>query len=78
MYRLRALDPAALQRVLERTGVGWAVAGHAGIEVQVLGGEAAAARLLGELIAAGVAVTAFAPVGGSLEAAYLDLVEGQK
>ena len=53
-------------------------AGHAGIDVQVLGGEAAAARLLGELVAAGVAVTAFAPVGGSLEAAYLDLVEGQK
>ena len=77
-YRLRALDPAELQRVLERAGVGWAVAGHAGIDVQVLGGEAAAARLLGELIAAGVAVTAFAPVGGSLEAAYLDLVEGQK
>jgi ABC-2 type transport system ATP-binding protein len=77
-YRLRSLDPAALQGALERAGVGWVGAGHAGIDVQVLGGEPAAARLLGELIAAGVAVTAFAPVGGSLEAAYLDLVEGQK
>ncbi len=77
-YRLRSLDPAGLQQALERAGVGWAGAGHAGIDVQVLGGEAAAARLLGELVAAGVAVTAFAPVGGSLEAAYLDLVEGQR
>jgi ABC-2 type transport system ATP-binding protein len=77
-YRLRALDPAALQRALERAGVGWVEAGHAGIDVQVLGGEQSAARLLGELVAAGVSVAAFAPVGGSLEAAYLDLMEGQK
>jgi ABC-2 type transport system ATP-binding protein len=77
-YRLRALDPDALRTALERAGVGWAGAGHAGLDVQVLGGESAAARLLGELIAAGIAVTAFAPVGGSLEATYLDLVEGQK
>ena len=46
--------------------------------MQVLGGEPAAARLLGELVAAGVSVTAFAPVGGELEVAYLDLVEGQR
>jgi ABC-2 type transport system ATP-binding protein len=77
-YRLRALDPPGLQQALERAGVGWVGAGHAGIDVHVVGGEASAARLLGELVAAGVAVTAFAPVGGSLEAAYLDLVEGQK
>jgi ABC-2 type transport system ATP-binding protein len=77
-YRLRSLDPAALQQALERAGVRWVGAGHAGIDVQVLGGEPAAARLLGELVAAGVAITAFAPVGGSLEAAYLDLVEGRR
>jgi ABC-2 type transport system ATP-binding protein len=77
-YRLRALNPIALQEALERAGVGWTAAGHAGLDVQVLGGEASAARLLGELIAAGVQVAAFAPVGGSLEATYLDLVEGQR
>jgi ABC-2 type transport system ATP-binding protein len=77
-YRLRALEPDRLREALERAGVGWVGAGHAGIDVQVLGGEQTAARLLGELVAAGVEVTAFAPVGGSLEAAYLDLVEGQK
>jgi ABC-2 type transport system ATP-binding protein len=77
-YRLRALDPVGLQRALEEAGVGWTAAGHAGLDVQVLGGEEVAARLLGELIAGGVQVTAFAPVGGSLEATYLDLVEGQR
>jgi ABC-2 type transport system ATP-binding protein len=77
-YRLRALDSAALRQALERAGVGWVEAGHAGIDVEVLGGEPSAARLLGELVAAGVAVTAFAPLGGALEATYLDLVEGQR
>ena len=77
-YRMKALDPVALQEALAAAGVGWTAAGHAGIDVQVLGGETSAARLLGELIAGGVQVTAFAPVGGSLEATYLDLVEGQR
>ena len=77
-YRLRALDPGPLRQALERSGVGYAEAGLAGIDVEVLGGEESAARLLGELVAAGLAVTAFAPVGGSLEATYLDLVEGQR
>jgi ABC-2 type transport system ATP-binding protein len=77
-YRLRALNPVALQEALETAGVGWTGAGHAGIDVQVLGGEEVAARLLGELIAGGVQVAAFAPVGGSLEATYLDLMEGQR
>jgi ABC-2 type transport system ATP-binding protein len=77
-YRVRALDPAGLRAELERLGVGWTDAGHAGLDVQVLGGEPVAARLLGELVGAGLQVTAFAPVGGSLEATYLDLVEGQR
>jgi ABC-2 type transport system ATP-binding protein len=77
-YRMRGLDPVALQTELERRGVGWSGAGHAGIDVQVLGGEESAARLLGELVAAGLRITAFAPLGGSLEATYLDLVEGQR
>jgi len=77
-YRLRALDGPALRDALERAGVGWVEAGHAGLDVEVLGGEPSAARLLAELVAAGVAVTAFAPLGGALEATYLDLVEGQR
>jgi ABC-2 type transport system ATP-binding protein len=77
-YRLRALDGGTLRQALERAGVGWAEAGHAGVDVEVLGGESSAARLLAELVGAGVAVTAFAPVGGALEATYLDLVEGQR
>jgi len=37
--------------------------------------EQAAAELLAHLVRGGVAVTAFAPVGGALEAAYLQLVD---
>jgi len=77
-YRLRALDPAALRAALERDRLPFADAGVAnGLDVQVVGGEAAAARLLASLVAAGVPVTAFAPVGGALEATYLDLMEGR-
>jgi len=77
-YRLRALDPAALRATLERHRLPFADAGVAnGLDVQVIGGEAAAARLLASLVAAGVPVTAFAPVGGALEATYLDLMEGR-
>ena len=80
-YRLRSLNPDALRRALERAGVGWASAGAggtAGLDVEIVGGERTAARLLSELVAAGVAVSAFAPLGGALEATYLDLVEGQR
>jgi len=45
--------------------------------VQITGGDPAAARLLSVLVAGGVPVTAFAPVGGALEATYLDLMEGR-
>ena len=77
-YRLRSLDPDALRRALERANVGWVEAGHAGLDVEVVGGERTAARLLSELVTAGVPISAFAPLGGALEATYLDLVEGQK
>jgi ABC-2 type transport system ATP-binding protein len=76
-YRLRALDPSALRQALEQAGVGWTEAGQAGLDVEVLGGEPSAAQLLSELVAAGIRVTAFAPLGGALEATYLDLVEGK-
>jgi ABC-type multidrug transport system ATPase subunit len=76
-YRLRSLDPAAMRAALERSGWPCAEAGPSAVDVQVAGGEPAAARLLASLVAAGVPVTAFAPVGGALEATYLDLMEGR-
>ena len=76
-YRLRALDPAGLRAALEGAGWRWVDAGPAGLDVAVAGGEPGAARLLATLVGAGVAVTAFAPTGGALEATYLDLMEGR-
>jgi len=77
-YRLRALDPGALRSALERAGLAFTDAGAAnGLDAQIVGGEVAAGRLLAALVAAGVPVTAFAPVGGALEAAYLGLMEGR-
>jgi hypothetical protein len=67
-----------LRAALEQDRQPFADAGVAnGLDVQVVGGEAGAARLLASLVAAGVPVTAFAPVGGALEATYLDLMEGR-
>jgi ABC-2 type transport system ATP-binding protein len=76
-YRLRSLDQAGLRTALERSGWPVAEAGSAGVDVQVPGGEPAAARLLASLVSAGIPITAFAPVGGALEATYLDLMEGR-
>jgi ABC-2 type transport system ATP-binding protein len=76
-YRLRSLDLSTLRSALERSGWACAEAGPAALDVQVAGGEPEAARLLASLVAAGVPVTAFAPVGGALEATYLDLMEGR-
>jgi ABC-2 type transport system ATP-binding protein len=76
-YRLRALDQAGLRSALERSGWPVTEAGSAGLDVQVTGGEAEAARLLASLVNAGIPITAFAPVGGALEATYLDLMEGR-
>jgi ABC-2 type transport system ATP-binding protein len=49
------------------TGMSW-------VDVE-LESEQAAADLLARLVGAGVPVTAFAPAGGALEAAYLELVD---
>jgi ABC-2 type transport system ATP-binding protein len=77
-YRLRALDAQALRQALERAGVGYTEAGVAGLDVEIVGGEASAARLLAELVKADVQITAFSPLGGALEQTYLNLVEGQR
>jgi len=74
-WRVRALDHAALATALgdralgsrDQPGTSW-------LDVE-LESEQQAAELLAELVRAGVLVTAFAPVGGALEAAYLELVD---
>ncbi len=76
-YRVRTLDAEALTRALDERGVSAITAGPSAVDVQVFGGEQNAARLLSELVGAGVPVTAFGPVGGSLEAAYLQLTDDQ-
>ncbi len=76
-YRLRALDLPGMRSALERSGWPCSDAGQAGLDVQVTGGEPEAARLLASLVTAGVPVTAFAPLGGALEATYLNLMEGR-
>ena len=43
-----------------------------------LGTEADAARLLHDLVVAGVAVTAFAPAGGALEETYMSMDAEQR
>ena len=74
-YRIRSLDAAALAQALGEHGVTPVPAGPSAVDVRVYGGEQNAARLLAELVASGVPVTAFGPVGGTLEAAYLQLTD---
>jgi ABC-2 type transport system ATP-binding protein len=78
-WRVRALDTGALIAALEqrdvthRTGA----ASEAGVQVD-LDSEAAAADLLGGLIADGVRVVSFAPAGNDLESAYLAFTEERR
>ncbi len=77
-YRVRSLDPGALERALRDQGAA-VVTGDAQrrtgwLEVDVRG-EDAAAHLLAALVGGGVPVTSFAPSSGALESAYLDLDE---
>ena len=77
-YVLRALDLAAARARLVELGVvfGEERGRQPGLGM-VLGTEADAAHLLTDVVAGGVAVTAFAPAGGAIEEAYLELgVEG--
>jgi len=75
-YRVRSTDHQRLVSVLGDLRVDYASAGGNGLDVHVYGGESAAARLLAELVGAGVPVTSYAPVGGNPEAAYLHLTQG--
>jgi ABC-2 type transport system ATP-binding protein len=73
-YAITALDPAAAAAAL--TGLGVVFESREGRRVSlsvVVGTQAQAAALLGDLVRAGVAVTSFAPAAGALEESYLSL-----
>jgi ABC-2 type transport system ATP-binding protein len=73
-WRIRALDRDALVAALSAAGHGHGPPGSSWMDVE-LASEQAAAELLARLVGGGVPVTAFAPLGGDLEAAYLSLVD---
>jgi len=74
-WRMRAVDQETLMAALADRPHG--PPGPHGVDVE-LGSEDEAADLLAELVGAGVRITAFAPVGGALEAAYLELVDDER
>lgn len=71
-WRLRSLDPDALVAALTRNGCNHDAPTPAGVDVRLTGDEAAA-QLLAGLIRDGVPVVACQPLGGQLEATYLEL-----
>ena len=73
-WRVRALDTARLVAALERNAYAFDDPTPAGVEVHLATDEAAADLLAG-LVGDGVPVVAFQPLGGALEAAYLQLTE---
>ena len=73
-WRLRALDTGLLLSALTRNGYAHDEPTPAGVDVQLASDEAAASLLAG-LIGEGVPVVACQPLGGALEAAYLQLTE---
>ena len=73
-WRLRALDMAALVAALAKRGVDHEPPTPAGVDV-LLTGDEAAASLLAALVRAKVPVVACQPLGGQLEATYLELTQ---
>jgi ABC-2 type transport system ATP-binding protein len=73
-WRVRALDADALVAAL--AGEDHDPPTPAGVDVRLTSDEAAA-DLLARLVRDGVGVVAFQPLGGALEAAYLELTEDQ-
>ena len=73
-WRLRALDTDALLRALDASRYDHDEPTPAGIDVRLASDEAAA-ELLAALVRDGVPVVACQPLGGALEAAYLELTE---
>ena len=73
-WRIRALDNEALLAALTRHAYDHDAPTPAGIDVHLTGDEAAAA-LLAVLVRDGVPVVGLQPLGGALEATYLELTE---
>jgi ABC-2 type transport system ATP-binding protein len=73
-WRLRSLDVPALLNALQRNGYDFDPPTPAGVDVRLTSDEAAAALLAG-LVGDGVPVVACQPLGGALEATYLQLTE---
>jgi ABC-2 type transport system ATP-binding protein len=76
-WRVRALDMSALLTALDRNGYDHDEPSTAGVDVRLDSDDAAAALLAG-LVGDGVPVVAFSPLGGALEAAYMELTEDQQ
>jgi len=77
-WRIRALDPSGLVESLRlRPGLGLVSDLSGGAEVGPLT-EEQAADLLAELVAEGVRVVAYGPVGSALESAYLAMTESRR
>ena len=75
-WRVTSLDPDRLRNWLDDRHVPWRPE-LAAVEVEV-GGDEQAARLLADLVAGGIRITAFAPSQGALEAAYLAATEDRQ
>ncbi|MDX6275471.1 MAG: type transport system ATP-binding protein [Frankiales bacterium] len=75
-WRLRSLDEPALVAALTRNGYSHSEPTAAGIDVD-LADDAAAAALIAGLVNDKVPLVSCAPIGGALEAAYLELTEGR-
>jgi ABC-2 type transport system ATP-binding protein len=73
-WRVRALDEEALRASLHRRGVEAGPETSGGLELPLMT-EDAAADLLAGLVADGVRVVAYGPIGSQLENAYLALTE---
>jgi ABC-2 type transport system ATP-binding protein len=71
-WRVRALDTDALVAALTRNGYDHDAPTPAGVDVRLVSDEAAA-ELIAGLVRDGVPVVACQPLGGALEAAYLEL-----
>ena len=76
-WRVRSLDPPALLAALDRNGYAHDDPSPAGVDVELVS-DAAAVELLAGLVRDGVPVVAFQPLGGALEAAYLELTESDQ
>jgi ABC-2 type transport system ATP-binding protein len=73
-WRLRALDVDALVTALQRNGYDADAPTPAGVDVRLANDEAAA-ELIAGLVRDGVPVVSCQPLGGALEAAYLELTQ---